>query len=104
MDNPNSAYYFDGIDDYINIPGGASTNLNPSSALSVAMYFYPTRHQVSTMVGKVNVDGVFVSQVNTPFTTLNQCLNADIQIGSWWTGILFSFRGRSTRYVYTTVR
>jgi len=94
MDNPNSAYYFDGIDDYINIPGGASTNLNPSSALSVAMYFYPTRHQVSTMVGKVNVDGVLVSQVNTPFTTLNQCLNADIQIGSWWTGNTLFFQGK----------
>jgi len=54
MGNPNSAYYFDGVDDYIKIPGGAGTNLNPSGALSVAMYFYPTRHQVATIVGQVN--------------------------------------------------
>jgi len=162
MGNPNSAYYLDGVDDFIKIPGGASTNLNPSGALSVAMYFYPTRHQVTTMVGKVNytdgsgiqfqaamdfslypgvmfgvnapatgcstihlndsytnsvnpitldqwhcfvatfdkgvhtlyVDGVLVSQVNTPFTTLNQCLNADIQIGSWWTGNTQFFQGK----------
>ncbi|HVU56214.1 MAG TPA: LamG-like jellyroll fold domain-containing protein [Puia sp.] len=162
MGNPNSAYYFDGIDDYIKIPGGTGTNLNPSGALSIAMYFYPTRHQVATMVGKVNytdgtgiqfqaamdfnlypgvmfgvnspatgcstihlndsytnsvtpitlnqwhcfvatfdngvhklyVDGMLVSQVNTPFTTLNQCLNADIQIGSWWTGNTLFFQGK----------
>ncbi|HEY4205695.1 MAG TPA: hypothetical protein VGM31_02740, partial [Puia sp.] len=25
MGNPNSAYYFDGVDDYIKIPGGAGT-------------------------------------------------------------------------------
>ncbi|HVV06494.1 MAG TPA: LamG-like jellyroll fold domain-containing protein [Puia sp.] len=162
MGNPQNAYYLDGVDDYIKIPGGASTNLNPTSALSVAMYFYPTRHQVTSMIGKVNytdgsgiqfqaamdfslypgvmfgvnspatgcatihlndsytnsgnpialdqwhcfvatfdngvhtlyVDGALVSQVNTPFTTLNQCLNADIQIGSWWSGNTQFFQGK----------
>jgi len=50
--NANSAYYLDGIDDYIQIPTG--TSINPTDQLSVAMYFYPTRHQVSSMLGKVN--------------------------------------------------
>jgi len=147
--NPNSAYYFDGVNDYIQIPTGS--NINPTDQLSVAMYFYPTRHQVASMLGKVNyatgdgiqfqaavdyflypgimfgvnatttacigghindsytnsgtafalnqwhcfvatfnkgvhklyVDGVPVSTVNAGFTTLNQCPNGAIQIGSW---------------------
>ncbi|MDO6431418.1 LamG-like jellyroll fold domain-containing protein [Flavitalea sp. BT771] len=55
--NPNGAYNFDGIDDYIQIP--TSTDISPTDELSVAMYFYPTRHQVATMVGKVNyTDGL----------------------------------------------
>jgi hypothetical protein len=34
--NPNSAYYFDGIDDYISVPG--SPSLNPSHQLTIALW------------------------------------------------------------------
>jgi len=35
-ENPNSAYYFDGINDYISIPG--SSTLNPSNQLTIALW------------------------------------------------------------------
>ncbi|MBN9380250.1 MAG: gliding motility-associated C-terminal domain-containing protein [Chitinophagaceae bacterium] len=157
--NPNSAYSFDGVNNYISIPG---TNLNPLNALSVAMFFYPTRSGTQTMVGKINytggvatqfqvamdfaafpgvlfgvnpssngcagvplngsyvnsggsislnqwhcfvatfdkgiqkiyVDGALLQTTTAAFTTLNQCPNADIQIGSWWSGDLQRFQGK----------
>jgi len=48
--HPNSAYLFDGVSSYISIPG--ASKLNPPDAMTVALLFYPTRHQVATMAGK----------------------------------------------------
>ena len=49
--NPNSAYYFDGVDDFIQIPSNAS--LNPSTAFSIALYFNPEQSSVQTLIGKI---------------------------------------------------
>ena len=50
--NPNSAYNFDGVDDYISIP--YSTSLNFSTGFSIAAYFYSTQSTVQTLVGKIS--------------------------------------------------
>lgn len=51
--NANSAYNFDGIDDYITIPHSAG--FTPASGFSVALYFYSTQTTgFQTMVGKIN--------------------------------------------------
>jgi len=53
----NSAYSFDGVDDYIQVPGG--NNLNPSGALSIALFFSPARSGQQTLLGKIdNTNGV----------------------------------------------
>jgi gliding motility-associated-like protein len=159
LGNANSAYAFDGIDDYIRVPN--SSTLNPSAGLSVALYFKASQNTVQTFVGKISysqgvgtqfqvgmgfplypgvfsgvnppntgcsgqiavnssyvnngsislnqwhcmvstfengiqklyVDGVLVQTVNTGFSTLNQCNNSDIQIGSWWLGDVQFFKG-----------
>src|SRR5688572_21855954 len=39
---PNSAYSFDGINDYIKIPN--SSSINASSAMSIALYFNPSQN------------------------------------------------------------
>ncbi len=49
--NPNSAYYFDGVDDYIQIPSNAS--LNPTTAFSITLYFNPEQSSVQTLIGKI---------------------------------------------------
>lgn len=49
---PNSAYLFDGIDDYIRIP--YSSELNPTNAMSIALYFNPYQNTVQTLIGKIS--------------------------------------------------
>ena len=156
---PNSAYYFDGIDDYIQIANNA--NLNPTSSLSIALYFKPTQNGVQTLIGKIGynlgigtqfqiamdfapfpgvlfgvnpatngclgvplnaayvnsfnpvytnvwycvvgtiengnmkiyLNGQLIQSFIAPFSLLNQCSNADIQIGSWWSGDRQQFKG-----------
>jgi len=54
--HPNSAYLFDGVNGYIQIPGG--NNLNPSGALSIALFFSPARSGQQTLLGKIdNMNG-----------------------------------------------
>lgn len=158
--NANNAYLFDGVDDYIQIPNSAS--LNPTNAMSIALYFNPTQHGVQSLIGKIGysagiatqfqvamdfalypgilfgvnpinngcagiplnsayvntggsialnqwhcfvgtfengvmkiyLDGVLIQTSNAGFNTLNQCPNADIQIGSWWAGDLQRYKGK----------
>lgn len=158
--NLNSAYQFDGIDDFIQIAN--SSTLNPSNSLSIAMYFNPAQNGVQTLIGKIGylagvgtqfqmamdfalvpgvlfgvnpntngclgvplnaayvntnspvstntwycvvgtfdngimkiyLNGVLISTFTAPFSQLNQCPNADIQIGSWWVGDLQNFKGK----------
>jgi len=158
--NANSAYYFNGIDNYIQIPNSAS--LNPTNAMSVALYFNPSQNGVQTLIGKIGyaagvgtqfqvamdfslypgvlfgvnpiangcsnpplnaayvntvsaittnqwyclvgtfdngvmniyLNGTLIQTSNAGFNTLNQCSNADIQIGSWWSGDLQRFMGK----------
>ncbi|RYY47153.1 MAG: PKD domain-containing protein, partial [Chitinophagaceae bacterium] len=51
----NSAYYFDGVDDYIQIP--SNSTLNPTDAFSIALYFNPEQNSVQTLVGKISYLG-----------------------------------------------
>ncbi|RYE21725.1 MAG: T9SS type B sorting domain-containing protein [Sphingobacteriales bacterium] len=51
----NSAYYFDGVDDYIQIPSNAT--LNPTTAFSIALYFNPEQNSVQTLIGKISYFG-----------------------------------------------
>jgi gliding motility-associated-like protein len=157
---PNSAYYFDGVDDYIQIPGG--NNLNPSGALSIAFFFNPAHGGQQTLLGKISnsdgtgaqfqfgmdfasapgalfgvfpagngcsiaptnaavlntdssitrniwyclvgtfengvqkiyLNGVLIKSTTLTWNGLNQCPNADIQLGRWWSGDLQSFQGK----------
>ncbi len=53
----NSAYYFDGVNDYIRIP--YAPGMNPSNAISVALYFTSEQSSVQTLVGKISyTDGI----------------------------------------------
>ncbi len=158
--NPNSAYYFDGVDDYITIPN--SSNLNPTNGLSIVLSFNPSRNGLQNLLGKISytgavgtqyqvamdfnlypgalfgvnpisngcigtplntayvntnspitinqwyclvatfdngimkiyLDGVLIQTANAGFTTLNQCSNASIQIGTWWNGDPLFFQGK----------
>lgn len=158
--NINSAYFFDGIDDFIQVLN--SPSFNPSTAMSIALYFNPTRNGVQTLIGKIGytpglgtqfqmamdfslhpgvlfgvnpqsndcfgvplnaayantggpittnrwycvvgtfdngvlniyLNGLLIESVNTGFSTLNQCPNADVQIGSWWSGDQQRFNGK----------
>ncbi len=58
--NPNSAYFFDGMDDYISVPN--SPILNPPNAMSIALYFYPTRTGIQILLGKVAYTGAVSTQ------------------------------------------
>ena len=49
--NANSAYFFDGVDDYIQIPSNAA--LNPTTKFSIALYFNPEQSSVQTLIGKI---------------------------------------------------
>jgi gliding motility-associated-like protein len=49
--NANSAYYFDGIDDYIQVPNSPSLNFN--TAMSVTFYYNPAKNGIQTLVGKI---------------------------------------------------
>ncbi|AXY74005.1 hypothetical protein D3H65_08415 [Paraflavitalea soli] len=49
---PNSAYYFDGIDDFILVPN--SSTLNQSQTMTVVAYFYPEQNGTQTIVGKID--------------------------------------------------
>ncbi|HVU56212.1 MAG TPA: LamG-like jellyroll fold domain-containing protein [Puia sp.] len=157
---PNSAYLFDGVDDYIQIPG--ANNLNPSGALSIALFFSPARSGQQTLLGKIDntngvgsqfrmgmdfssysgvlfgvypvtngcavppsngayvntgsplvkdqwyclvgtfengvqkiyLNGVLVQSKTAAWSVLNQCPNAGIQIGRWWSGDLQAFQGK----------
>jgi len=157
--NVNSAYSFDGIDDYITVPN--SSSLNPLTGLSVALYFNASQNTLQTLIGKISyaggigtqfqvgmgfslysgvyfgvnppntgcsgqitvnssyvnnqnislnqwhclvstfengvqklyIDGILIQTKNTGFTTLNQCNNSDIRIGSWWSGDPQLFKG-----------
>jgi hypothetical protein len=39
--NPNSAYFFDGINDYINIQSSSSLNMGPGTSFSITFYYKP---------------------------------------------------------------
>src|SRR6185503_4648639 len=156
----NSAYSFDGVDDYIQVPGG--NNLNPSGALSIALFFSPARSGQQTLLGKIDntngvgaqfqmgmdfssypgvlfgvypvtngcatppangayvntggplvqdqwyclvgtfengvqkiyLNGALIQTTTVAWPALNQCPNAGIQIGRWWSGDLQSFQGK----------
>ncbi len=47
----NSAYYFDGVDDFIQVP--SNETLNPTTAFSIALYFNTESSSVQTLVGKI---------------------------------------------------
>lgn len=49
--NPNSAYYFDGIDDYIQIP--SNSTVNPLRAFSITFYFNTESNSLQTVIGKI---------------------------------------------------
>jgi hypothetical protein len=49
--NLNSAFSFDGLDDLIQVPDAAS--LNPTGAMSVALYFNASQNGVQTLIGKI---------------------------------------------------
>ena len=49
--NSNSAYSFDGINDFINMPSGASTSLNITSDLSLSFWFKTTQSNNSGLIG-----------------------------------------------------
>ncbi|HSN62393.1 MAG TPA: LamG domain-containing protein, partial [Ferruginibacter sp.] len=48
---PSSAYHFDGVDDFIQIPSNAT--LNPTTAFSITLYFNPEQSSVQTLIGKI---------------------------------------------------
>jgi gliding motility-associated-like protein len=48
----NSAYHFDGIDDFIQVPN--SPTLNQSQTMTVVAYFYPEQNGTQTIVGKID--------------------------------------------------
>jgi len=50
--NPNQAYWFNGIDNSMTIPGAAG--LNTAAAMSVALYFNPENTNLATLVGKID--------------------------------------------------
>lgn len=158
--NSNSAYLFDGIDDFIQIAN--HPDFNPATGLSIALLFNPSQNGVQTLIGKIGynagiatqfqmamdfapypgvlfgvnpfsngcagvplnaayvntggsistnqwycvvgtfengtmkiyLNGLLIQTINSGITVLNQCSNADIQIGSWWTGDLQNFKGK----------
>ncbi|MGZ5190960.1 MAG: LamG domain-containing protein, partial [Flavisolibacter sp.] len=52
---PNSAYSFDGVNDFIKIPN--SSSINASSAMSITLYFNPSQNTVQTLIGKISQSG-----------------------------------------------
>ena len=157
----NSAYYFDGIDDFIQIPSNAT--LNPTTAFSIALYFNPEQNTVQTLIGKISyyggvgtqyqiainfppvpgvlfgtnpianscagvplngayvntgngsivngqwhcvvatfdngvmkiyLNGALIQTTTAAHNIMNICSNADVQIGSWWTGDQQRFKGK----------
>ncbi len=44
-------------------------------------------------IQKIYLNGVLIETLNTGFTTLNQCVNATIQIGKWWNGDPLMYQG-----------
>lgn len=50
--SPNAAFFFDGIDDFIQVPN--SSTLNQSQAMTVVAYFYPEQSGTQTIVGKID--------------------------------------------------
>jgi gliding motility-associated-like protein len=58
--NSNSAYYFDGIDDYISVPN--TPGLNPANGLSIALYFNPARNGTQNLIGKIAYTGGVATQ------------------------------------------
>src|SRR3954468_22416223 len=49
--NPNSAYHFDGLDDYIQVKNAAA--FNPSTAMSIVLNFNPEQYGTQTLIGKI---------------------------------------------------
>lgn len=159
--NTGSAYYFDGVDDQITIPGSAG--LNTANAMTIALYFNPETTNLQTLIGKISysqgngtqfqvainfnlypgvlfgvnnpadncasqvalnssyvntggtvpinqwyclvstfdqgvqkiyLNGALVSTTNAPFTTLKQCTNSDIQLGTWWANDQQRYKGK----------
>ncbi|HEX7845408.1 MAG TPA: PKD domain-containing protein, partial [Chitinophagaceae bacterium] len=158
--NPNSAYLFDGVNDYIAVPN--SSTLNPPNGLSIAAYFNTTSSGLQCIAGKISftgsiatqynmginwspapgaffgansivsgcagtpvpsafantggtiaqntwhcvvgtfengtikiyLDGVLMQTVAGGFTTINQCVNATLRIGMWWSGDPQMFKGK----------
>ena len=43
---------------------------------------------------KIYLDGILIQTINAGFTNLNQCSNADIQIGKWWSGDPLLYQGK----------
>src|ERR1044072_3886409 len=50
--NPNQAYWFNGINNNMTIPGAAG--LNTATAMSIALYFNPENTNLATLVGKID--------------------------------------------------
>ncbi len=159
--NASSACYFDGIDDYVSVPGNAG--MNTATAMTVALYFNTEQTSLQTLIGKIGytdglgaqfqvainwssypgilygvndpanlcsqqigqnsayintggtvptnqwhclvctyenglqkiyLNGLLVQTSTTTFTTLRQCTNSNIQIGSWWSSDLQRFKGK----------
>ncbi|HLK27670.1 MAG TPA: LamG-like jellyroll fold domain-containing protein [Puia sp.] len=158
--NANSAYHFDGVDDFIQIPDNPS--FNPTTGLTIALYFNPEQNGTQTLIGKIDytggvgtqfqvamdfplypgvlfgvnppsndcagvplngayvnttspiginqwycvvatfdngiqkiyLNGTLIQTTTASFNNLNQCLNAGIQIGSWWQGDPQRFKGK----------
>ncbi len=63
--NPNSAYLFDGLDDYISVAN--SSSLNPANGLSIAVYFNPAKSGTQSLVGKIALTGGVATQYQVAF-------------------------------------
>lgn len=50
--NANSACYFDGLDDFLTVPGTAG--MNTATAMTVALYFNTESTNLQTLIGKIN--------------------------------------------------
>ena len=87
----NSAYLFDGINDWINIPSGNSTSLNITSNYTVTFWFKTTQGTNAGLIGfgdnlNSNNGGYLIAigngPVNNPFGKLTSMISAN-----WYTGV-----------------
>lgn len=84
--NPNSAYQFDGIDDYINF--GDSSEFRFTSSYSLSAWVY-----IEDLLGQ-NVGNIIVKRnPNSPYNQYNLAVTADIQFGGNGNMIHFLHKG-----------